>query len=119
MALVNQVQKKVIMSRKDIIKFQILTHCYINRITLSDSDLECLTLLSVIGPIELSSFCFEASDEHSVFKSEQTVRNCINKCEKNALVIKDSKNKKIVMVNPNLKIQTDGSILLDYKFFGK
>ena len=70
MALVNQVQKKVIMSRKDIIKFQILTHCYINRITLSDSDLECLTLLSVIGPIELSSFCFEASDEHSVFNSK-------------------------------------------------
>lgn len=119
MALVNQVQKKVIMSKKDIIKFQILTHCYVNRITLSDSDLECLTLLSVIGPIELSSFCFEASDEHAVFKSEQTVRNCINKCEKNALVTKDSKNKKIVMVNPNLKIQTDGSILLDYKFFGK
>lgn len=119
MAIVNQVQKKVIMSKKDIVKFQFLTHCYINRITLSDSDLECLTLLSTIGPIELSSFCFEASDEHSVFKSEQTVRNCINKCEKNALVVKDSKNKKIVMINPNLKIQTEGSVLLDYKFLGK
>lgn len=119
MALVNQVQKKVVMSKKDVIKFQILTHCYINRITLSDSDLECLTLLSAIGPIELSSFCFEASDEYAVFKSEQTVRNCINKCEKNSLVIKDAKNKKIVMINPNLKIQTEGSILLDYKFLGK
>ena len=119
MALVNQVQKKVVMSKKDVIKYQILTHCYINKISLSDSDLECLTLLSTVGPIELSSFCFEASDEHSIFKSEQTVRNCINKCEKNNLIAKDTKNKKIVMINPNLKIQTEGSILLDYKFLGK
>jgi hypothetical protein len=93
MAIVNQVQKKVILSKKDVIKFQILTHCYINRITVSDSDLECLTLLSLIGPIELTHFCFEASDEHVIFKSEQTVRNCVNKCEKNKLVSKDSTNK--------------------------
>lgn len=119
MALVNQVQKRVMMSKKDIIKFQFVTHCYINRIVMSDSDLECLTLLSTIGPIELSSFCFEASDEHSIFKSEQTVRNCINKCEKNELVTKDAKNKKIIMINPNLKIQTEGDVLLDYKLLGR
>lgn len=118
MALVNQVQKKVIMSKKDVIKYQILTHCYIKSIALSDSDFECLTLLSTIGPIELSNFCFEASEEHTIFKSEQTVRNCINKCEKHLLVIKDVKNKKVVMINPDLQIQTDGNILLDYKFFG-
>jgi hypothetical protein len=119
MALVNQVQKKVVMSKKDIIKYQILTHCYISRITLSDSDLECLTLLSTLGPIELSHFCYEASDEYNIFKSEQTVRNCINKCEKNNLVLKDTNNKKVVMINPNLKIQTEGSILLDYKFLAR
>lgn len=119
MALVNQVQKKVVMSKKDIIKYQILTYCYINRLIVSDSDLECLTLLSTIGPIELSHFCYEASDEHVIFKSEQTVRNCINKCEKNTLVIKDPTNKKVVMINPNLQIQTEGSILLDYKFLAR
>lgn len=118
MALVNQVQKKVIMSKKDVIKFQIVTHCYINKIALSDSDFECLTLLSTIGPLELSSFCFEASD-NAIFKSEQTVRNCINKCEKHGLVSKDAANKKIIMINPDLKIQVEGNILLDYKFFGK
>ena len=46
MALVNQVQKKVKMSKWDVVKFQILTHCYINKITMSESDLDCLTLLS-------------------------------------------------------------------------
>lgn len=119
MALVNQVQKKVVMSKKDVIKYQILTHCYINHIMLSDSDLECLTLLSELGPIELTHFCYEASDEHKIFKSEQTVRNCINKCEKNILVVKDPTNKKIVQINPDMKIQTEGSVLLDYKILGR
>jgi hypothetical protein len=119
MALVNQVHKKVVMSRKDIIKYQILTHCYINRLQVSDSDLECLTLLSMLGPIELTYFCYEASDEHKIFKSEQTVRNCINKCEKNSLVIKNPDNKKVIQINPDMKIQTEGPILLDYKMLGK
>lgn len=119
MALVNQVQKKVMMSKKDVVKYQILTHCYIHKIIMSNSDLDCLTLLSEIGPLELSHFCYEASDEYKIFKSEQTVRNCINKCEKNGLIVKDPKNKKIVSINPSMKIQTEGNILLDYKILGK
>jgi hypothetical protein len=119
MALVNQVQKRVRMPKWDIVKFQILTHCYINRVTMSDSDLDCLTLLSFNQPIELSNFCLDASSEEDwIFKSPQTVRNSINKSEKTGLIVKDSTNKKIIMLNPNLKIQTEGTILLDFKFLG-
>jgi hypothetical protein len=119
MALVNQVQKRVKMPKWDIVKFQILTHCYINRIAMSESDLNCLTLLSFNQPIELTSFCYDASSEEEwIFKSPQTVRNCINKAEKNNLVVKDADNKKIIMINPDLKIQTEGAILLDFKFLG-
>ena len=120
MALVNQVQKKVRMPKWDVVKFQILTHCYINRITMSDSDFDCLTLLSFNQPIELSNFCLDASSEEDwIFKSPQTVRNSINKAEKIGLVVKDSSTKKLVMLNPDLKIQTEGIILLDYKFFNE
>jgi hypothetical protein len=116
MALVNQVQKRVKMPKWDIVKFQILTHCYINKIAMSDSDLNCLTLLTFNQPIELTHFCYDASAEEDwIFKSPQTVRNCINKAEKNGLVIR---NKKLVSVNPDLKIQAEGTILLDYKFLG-
>jgi hypothetical protein len=119
MALVNQVQKRVQMPKWDIVKFQILTYCYINRITISESDLDCLTLLSFNQPIELSNFCLDASSEEDwIFKSPQTVRNSINKAEKNKLVIKDLVNKKLIVLNPDLKIQTEGIILLDYKFLG-
>ena len=70
MALVNQVQKRVRMPKWDIVKFQILTHCYINRIAMSESDLDCLTLLSFNQPIELSNFCLDASSEEDwIFKS--------------------------------------------------
>lgn len=117
MALVNQVEKRVKMPKWDVVKFQILTHCYINRITMSESDLNCLTLLSFNQPIELSYFCVDTStDEEWIFKSPQTVRNSINKSEKNGLVIKDPSNKKLIKLNPSLKIQTTGTILLDYKF---
>jgi len=108
MALVNQVQKRVKMPKWDIVKFQILTHCYVNHITMSDSDLNCLTLLSFNQPIELTHFCYDASaEDEKIFKSSQTVNN---------LIIKDDSNKKLIMLNPSLKIQTQGKILLDYKF---
>ena len=105
------------MPKWQIVKFQILTHCYVNNITLSDSDLNCLTLLSFNQPIELTHFCYDASaDEEKIFKSSQTVRNSLNKAEKNNLIIKDNSNKKLIQLNPILKIQTKGKILLDYKF---
>lgn len=119
MALVNQVQKRVKMPKWDLVKYQILTHCYINKISLSESDLDCLTLLSFNQPIELTDFCYDASSEEGwIFKSPQTVRNSINKSEKNSLIVRSEENKKIIMLNPNMKVQTEGTVLLDYKFLG-
>lgn len=117
MALVNQVQKRVRMPKWDIVKFQIMTYCFINRISINESDLNCLTLLSFNEPIPLTDFCYDASSEEGwIFKSPQTVRNAINKAEKQQLVVKDTKNKKMISLNPNIKIQTEGTVLLDYKF---
>lgn len=117
MALVNQVQKRVKMPKWNLVKFQILTHCYINNITMSDSDLNCLTLLCFSQPIELTDFCYDASSEEKpIFKSSQTVRNCINKAEKNNIILKGPVNKKIIQLNPDLKFQIEGTILLDFKF---
>jgi hypothetical protein len=119
MALVNQVQKRVKMPKWEIVQFQILTYCFINKISINDSDLNCLTLLSFNQPIALTDFCYDASSEEGwIFKSPQTVRNAINKAEKQNLVIKDINNKKMIALNPNIKIQTEGTILLDYKFLG-
>lgn len=115
MALVNQVDKRVRMSRFDIVKYQILTHCYLNKISVSEADLNCLTFLSLEGDQELTSFCMKAHSKN-IFSSIQSVRNCLTKAEKKNLIKKEGKNKKKIFINPDIKVSSKGTILLDFKF---
>lgn len=127
MAKVNIVTKKNVMSLWDVVKFQLITHCYISNIALSDCDLDCLTLLSLNDNAELYDFCNAACTvpkrdrpvnlkyTKEIFKSPQTVRNCLSKLERINIITKEGTNKKKICVNPELKIQHSGNILLDYK----
>lgn len=115
MALVNQVDKKVKMSKWDIVKYQILTHCYLNKINVSEADLNCLTYLALEGDQELTSFCNKAHLKH-IFSSIQSVRNCLTKAEKKNLIVKEGKNKKKIFINPIIKVHSTGNIFLDFKF---
>ncbi len=115
MALVNQVEKRVRMSPWQIVKYQILTHCYLFEIPISEADLNCLTLLAIEGDQELTSFCNKAY-EKKIFSSTQSVRNCLTKAEKKNLIRKEGKNKKKIYIHPDLKVSSSGNILLDYKF---
>jgi hypothetical protein len=113
MAIVNQVDKRV--SKWDIVKYQILTYCYINKISVSEADLNCLTYLALEGDQELTSFCIKAHSKN-IFSSTQSVRNCLTKAEKKDLIRKEGKNKKKIYINPEIKIFSKGNILLDFKF---
>jgi len=115
MALVNQVDKRVMLNRWDIVKYQLVTHCYLSKIPVSEADLQCLTLLALEGEAELTSFCEKAFSE-KIFSSIQSVRNCLTKVEKKKLIKKEGKNKKRIYIAPDLKLQASGNILLDYKF---
>ena len=115
MALVNQVDKRVRMSAWQIVKYQILTHCCLYNIQVSEADLNCLTLLALEGDQELTSFCNKAHDKQ-IFSSTQSVRNCLTKSEKKGLIKKEGKNKKKIFINPELKVHSRGNILLDFKF---
>lgn len=115
MALVNQVDKRVRMTRWDIVKFQLMTHCYLFKIPVSEADLNCLTFLALQGEQELTQFCTQAADK-KYFSSTQSVRNCLTKAEKKRLIKKEGKNKKKIYIHPELKIHAEGNILLDYKF---
>jgi len=115
MALVNQVGKKVRMDKFDIVKYQILTHCYLNKINVSEADLNCLTYLALEGDQELTNFCNKAHT-YKIFSSTQSVRNCLTKAEKKNLIKKEGKNKKKIFINPDLNVYSKGNILLDFKF---
>lgn len=130
MAKFNKVDKKVSLTLEEIIKFQIITHCYINKITISDSEINCLTLLGLNDKAELSDFCNaccvpENRDKDStlkhtkvIFKTPQTVRNCLAKLSNYNIISKVGLgHNKTVELNVDLKIQLSGNILLDYKIF--
>jgi hypothetical protein len=115
MAVVNQVRKTVRMDLWNIVKFQIATHCILKQLNVSDLDLNCLTFLAIGGEQPLTEFC-EAATENKIFGSSQSVRSAITKAEKKNLVQKSSGYNKVVKINPELKVQITGNILLDYKF---
>jgi hypothetical protein len=114
MAVVNQIEKKAVMTNWDVIKYQIVTHCYISKIQVSEADLNCLTFLALEGEQELTSFCSKVHDK-KIFSSPQSARNSITKAEKKSLIIKEGKNKKKIVLNPDMKIQSSGNILLNIK----
>ncbi len=128
MAKVNLVDKKVAMTLEEVIKYQIITYCFTKKLTISDSDLECLTVLALVKKSELSNFCNACCDPENkekdstlpfsrlIFKTPQTVRNCLAKMANYQLVIKKgSGHSKTVEINSELQIQTEGNILLNYK----
>lgn len=131
MAVVNKVQKVGHMDLWDIIKFQIHLYCHLNDIHISESDLESLTLLAINGEAELTIFCNaackpdERNKDHDltyeleIFKSPQSVRNCINKLENLKLIEKKGKSKKKISVSSDLQIQSEGNIFVEVKFLRK
>lgn len=102
------------MTTWDIVKYQIVTYCYIYKIQVSDADLECLTYLALEGDQELTSFCSKVTGQN-IFSSPQSARNSITKCEKKKLILKEGKNKKKIYINPALQLTSKGNILLNLK----
>jgi hypothetical protein len=114
MAQANVVQKKARMGHRDIIKYQIMTHCFMKDIPLSEAGLDCLTLLAAYGTYNLAEFCNTVVDE-KIFKTTQPVRNFLTQAENTGLVSKNGTTKKTVALRDDLKIQTEGNIVLDFK----
>ena len=115
MAVVNQVNKKVNIDKWGVVKYQLITYCYLSNLFVSDSELDCLTYLAIQGEQELTSFC-NVIYEKKIFSSPQSARNCLAKLEKKKMIIKEGKNKKKIVINPSLNIQSKGNVLLDFKF---
>jgi len=106
--IVNKVDKKVKMSRDGVIRYQILTFCFLNDLMISASDLKSH---------ELTDFC-KLMTSMDIFKSPQSARNAITKYHKKKLVEKEGNNRKSVSLHNDMNVQTEGTVLLDYKFLG-
>jgi hypothetical protein len=114
MAIVNKVEKRIKVNRDDVIKYQIVTYCFMNKIQISSSDLNCLLELAKVGSMDLTNFCTTIS-EKKIFKSPQSCRNALQKSKRKDLITKKGKT---VSLNSDMKIQTLGTIFLDFKILG-
>jgi hypothetical protein len=117
MALVKKVNLKLKVDIDTSIKYQILTYCFFNNILLSNSHLKFLCELAKNDNVELTKFCIDLVKQ-DVFKSPQSARNAITKAEKKGLLSKKGTNKKTISINPNINVQKQGLVLLDYKVLG-
>lgn len=110
----NQVDKTIRHDLNDIVKLQIVVYCFLHKVVLNATELECLALLGCRGKMRLTEFCALAS-ELKVMGSPSAVNNCLSRIEKSKLCIKEGAGKKRISLNPELGIQTSGNILLKYK----
>ena len=117
MAIVNKVDKKIKTTIDDTIKYQILTYCFFNKIQISSADLECLCELAKNEDVDIPTFCNMITNL-KIFKSPQSARNAITKAEKKNLLIKTGTNRKTISITKDIKIQTKGIVLLDFKILG-
>jgi hypothetical protein len=118
MAEVVKVSKKIRTSLDQALKYQILTYCFFNNIQISNADLDCLSLLGVLGEHELTGFC-EIAVKNSVFKSSQSARNAVNKATKKGLITKNGKSKKSILLSKKIELANEGMVLLDFKVLGE
>jgi hypothetical protein len=103
------------MDSSDIIKYQVLSWCYINgfltgtkerRITFTEID--CMTLIGIYGTIPMTTLCNELV-KYKVFSNTQSVRNTLSKLITFGLVeVKESAKRepgrKSVSLSPDIKV---------------
>ena len=115
MAIVNRLEQKAHLDKGEIIKFQLLIHCFFKNINLTTHEMECLCLLAQDREADLNGFCrFVAKNE--LYASAQSVRNVLNKLERIGLIHKTGKKNKRIRLSSEIPMQTEGNILLEYKF---
>lgn len=117
MAIVKKVNQKLKVDISKTIKYQILTYCFFNDVQINDSDLELLAELSQNGGLQIAEFC-KLVTKKGIFKSEQSARNAINKIGKKNLLVKEGNNKKLIYINKDMNVQSEGIVLLDIKVLG-
>ena len=121
---VKKVTKKLRITTPSVIKYQLITEIvFFKNEHLIPSDLEILILLVMWGPMDLVAFCLNAAKElypetapEDLSVRSQNVRNRIVKLEKRNIVTKSKTGRKVISLNSDINIQSEGNILLDYNY---
>jgi len=105
------------MDRKEIIKFQLIVHCYINSITVSDFGLDIATGIGENESIELNDYAKDLCAK-GVFTQEQAARTAINRLVSAGIVVKQKREgtrKRLLYLHPSIGIHNQTPIFVDVK----
>lgn len=108
------VDKKVRLDIFDIVRYQIIHYCFINRIRLNDTEINLLALMGEVGKIKMQDFGRLAT-KRSIVGSAAVGLNALMKLERSDLFIKEGHGKKIVYLNPKLNVFSEGSIVINLR----
>lgn len=100
----------------DIIRFQLVLYSYLKKISLTEQNFDCLTLLAMSGDVEIGEFCNNLAD-NKIFKNAQSARTSLQFLEEKELITTDKKPKakKRVKLNDAIVVQSNGNILMNIK----
>lgn len=107
-------ERKKKMPMEDIIRFQVLIHCHLNRIRISPEELNCLTLIGLWGSTDLNQLCAKM-EQLQVYKSSPSARNALDRMKEKGLINKVGKTRKKVSLSDSMNIKNKGNILVDIK----
>ncbi len=75
-----------------------------------------MALLGECGPIQMTDFWKLAVDK-TLLKHPIGVNNLLRRLQDKNLVIKQKLGKRVVLLNPDLKIESEGNIVINNKIF--
>ncbi len=102
------------MARDRIIRLQILMYCHLTDKELTDTMLDCMTLIGVSGPVYQTDLMKKVV-QNGICSSGDYARNMLSDLSIAGLITKDGQYRKKVSLHPAMKIQSKGNILLEIK----
>ena len=134
-ATVKQVPIRQRLSRWNLIRFQVLAWCSLRSIQVTNSDIDTLVLLAILGKTKLTILCEELiktelstgpkikkckgidKEYKYIFDTKQSARNELGKMIGLGLVKREGKNKSNIKVwlNPEMDIHTEQNLLVNYQ----
>ena len=110
------VEKTVKQDLYGIVKLQLVTYCCLKDISLNKTELACLTLLGCKGQMLLREF-LQLIVDVQIVGSTSAANNCLSILSRSGLFVKEGGGKKRVYLHPDLQVQREGNIMLNYKFY--
>lgn len=104
------------LNKFEIVKYQIMNYCFINKVRLGETELTCLALLGECGPILMTDF-WKLVVAKGVLKNPIGVNNILLRLHDKKLVVKQNSSKKTVEINPELNIHAEGDIVINLKLY--